>query len=242
MAWIATYQNKGYPMKKVIISVLIIVAITSSCNFSAGSAATESVPTVPATETQIPFTPIPTLIPSTPTPPAALGTIALDFVALLCNAQWMNGGQKFAACPDANSDHSAGYAVALDPTTEGLPANTTVLLTIPAINGYSALFLRYPTLKIQAGDRFRATLQCQAASTNCDVSFGLDYYDANGKYHSPLAMWDYKAGQAPINVDFDLSALVGQNVDIVLALRPNNDKPQDDTSLWIAPHIFRPGK
>jgi hypothetical protein len=55
-------------------------------------------------------------------------------------------------------------------------------------------------------------------------------------------MWDYKTGQAPITADFDLSALAGQNVDIVLALRPNNDKPQDDTSLWIAPHIFRPGK
>jgi hypothetical protein len=229
-------------MKKIIISIFIIAAITSSCNFSAGSAATESVPTIPATETRIPFTPIPTLIPSTPTPPAALGTIALDFVALLCNAQWMNGGQKFAACPDVNSDHSAGYAVALDPTTEGLPANTTVLLTIPAINGYSALFLRYPALKIQAGDRFRATLQCQSASTNCDVSFGLDYYDSNGKYHSPLAMWNQNSGMAPTAVDYDLTALIGQNVDIVLALRPNNDTPQFDTGLWIAPQIFRTGK
>ena len=36
------------------------------------------------------FTPIPTFTPAplpTSTPPAALGTVALDFVALLCNAQ-----------------------------------------------------------------------------------------------------------------------------------------------------------
>jgi hypothetical protein len=227
-------------MKKIIISIFIIAAITSSCNFSAGSPATESVPTIPATETRIPFTPIPTLIPSSPTPPAALGTIALDFVALLCNAQWMNGGQKFAACPDTNADHSAGYAIVIDPASEGLPAGTPVLLTIPALNSYSALFLRYPALTIQAGDHFRATLQCQSASTNCDVSFGLDYYDSNGKYHSPLAMWDQNSGMAPTAVDYDLTALIGQNVDIVLALRPNNDTPQFDTGLWIAPQIFRP--
>ena len=152
----------------------------------------------------------------------------------------MNGGQKFASCPDANSDHSAGYAVLIDLATQGLPANTPVLLTIPAWNGYAALFLRYPALKIQAGDRFRATIQCQTNSTACDVSFGLDYYDSNGKYHSPLAMWNQNSGMAPTNVDYDLSALVGQNVDIVLALRPNNDTPQQDVGLWIAPQIFRP--
>jgi hypothetical protein len=166
-------------------------------------------------------------------------TIVLDFAAQLCNSKWMNGGQKFASCPDTNSDHSAGYAILLDPASEGLPDGTPVLLTIPALNGYSALFMRYPALTIRAGDHFRATLRCQTNATNCDVNFGLDYYDANGKYHSPLAMWDYKAGQPPIHVDYDLSALAGQNVDIVLALRPNNESPEQDLALWIAPEIYR---
>ena len=227
-------------MKKNPVFIFVIVmAITLACNLSTQSLPTVTATSIPATatSTEIPptatFTPIPTL---TPIP----GTIVLDFVAQLCNAKWMNGGQKFTACPEVNADQSKGYAVAVDPVSEGLPANTSVLLTIPAYNGYAALFLRYPALKIKTGDHFRATIQCQSSSTSCDVSFGLDYYDANGKYHSPLAMWNQNSGMAPTNVDYDLSALAGQNVDIVLALRPNNDTPQLDKGLWIAPQIFRP--
>jgi hypothetical protein len=231
-------------LKKVLGCIFIItVFVLSACSLSGQTASSEAVPTITATQTQpaATFTPIPTFT-AIPTITPIPGTIVLDFAAQLCNAKWMNGGQKFASCPDANADHSAGYAIVIDPTSEGLPAGTPVLLTIPALNSYSALFLRYPALTIQAGDHFRATLQCQSASTNCDVSFGLDYYDSDGKYHSPLAMWDQNSGMSPTAVDYDLTALIGQNVDIVLALRPNNDTPQFDTGLWIAPQIFRTGK
>jgi hypothetical protein len=221
-------------MKKNTVFIFTsIMAISLACNLSG-----QSLPTVTATTTSAEispaetFTPIPTV---TPIPE----TIVVDFVAQLCNAKWMNGVQKFAACPEVNADQSKGYAVAIDPVSEGLPVNAPVLLTIPAYNGYAALFLRYPALTVQAGDHFRATLRCQNIAAACDVSFGLDYYDANGKYHSPLVSWNQNSGMAPTAVDYDLSALAGQNVDIVLALRPNNNTPQQDASLWIAPQIYR---
>ncbi len=228
-------------MKKIHGFIFILAAISLACNFSAGSVPSETPSTIPAT--QAPPVATETLIPATqtlaPTPSASLGTIALDFVALLCNSEWMNSGQHLQVCPVVNGDQSGGYAVAIDPISENLPANTPVLLTRPATNGYAALFLRYPSFTVLEGDRFRATLGCQTGAA-CDVEFALEYYDANNKYSGSFLSWKYKEGNALINVDVDLSALANQKVDFVLTLRPQNDTPQQDSSLWIAPHIYRP--
>jgi hypothetical protein len=229
-------------MKKFIVFALIISTVTAACNFSRGNPPADGSPTSTATVLPSDTATIgpPTLTPlPTPTPPAVLGTIAMDFIALVCDAQWMNGGQHLVPCPDANADHSGGYAVPLDPTSEGLPADTPVLLTIPATNGYAALFLRYPPVTIQTGDRFRATLRCQSKA-HCDVEYALEYFDARGKYSGPFLSWNYKEGDPEISVDEDLSALAGQTVELVLTLRPQNDTPQLDQSLWIAPYIYRP--
>ena len=191
------------------------------------------------------FTPIPTFtsVPlATPTSYASLGTVALDFIALLCNAQWLNGGQHLTPCPSSGSDNSGGYAAVIDPLSEGLPAGTPLLLTIPAWNGYSSLFLRYPSFTVRAGDRFRTTLQCRT-NIPCDIEFALEYIDSYGVYHS-LKTWDYKTGDAPILVDDDLSRLSDQTVEFALVLRLFHtlDTPQQDNGLWIAPHIYRPIK
>ena len=226
-------------MKKNFGILSIFLMFILACSFLASPPPSPTVLPIPSSQTPQ----IPTAIPPTstvaPTQPASLGTIALDFVALLCDAQWMNGAQHLTACPNANADHSGGYAVVIDPASEGLPANTPVLLTFAGT--YSdALFLRYPTFKVHAGDHFRTTLRCQT-NAQCDVQFALEYYDAQGKYHSPFLQWDYKASDPVINADADLSSLVGQSVDFVLALRPENGtSSQDDGALWIAPHIYRP--
>jgi hypothetical protein len=223
-------------MKRSFLCSLMALLFISACGFLGSPVPTESAPIPPATST---FTPIPALLP-TATPAPSLGTIALDFVALLCDAQWLNGGQHLKPCPAATADHSGGYAEAVDPLSEGLPAGTPTLLTIPAWNGFAALFLRYPSFTVHTGDRFRATLRCQV-NVPCDVQYALEYYDAQGKYHSPFLSWNYRAGNPAISVDADLSALAGQTVDFVLTLRPENTTPpQQDYSLWIAPHIYRP--
>src|SRR5271157_5563530 len=156
-------------MKRFAILSIILIFI-SGCGFLNSPATSVPAPTPisivtqpPATSTGMP----PTLVP--PTPPATLGTIALDFVALMCDAQWMNGAQHLTACPDVNADRSGGYAVAIDPTTEGLPANTPVILTYAGTYS-AALFLRYPSFKVHTGDHFRATLRCSGPlNPQCNV-------------------------------------------------------------------------
>jgi hypothetical protein len=231
-------------IKKISSILFVIFSLTTlACSLSGQTASTENAPTFTFTPFQSTATfteiaPTATLDPTSTVTPDP-GSIVFDFVAMLCNAKWMNGAQNLAACPDVNSDHSGGYAVVIDPATEGLAANTPVILTIPAWNGNAALFLRYPSFIVNTGDRFRATLRCQTSAA-CDVAYALEYYDSAGKYHSPFMSWNYAAGDPALNIDVDLNSLAGQTVDFVLAIRPNNDAPQQDGSLWIAPHIYRP--
>jgi hypothetical protein len=232
-------------MRRFVLSSVIFVLL-SACRPVEISIETPVVTTQPTAVQVTPtFTAIPTFtpVPTATSTPAPKGTVELDFVAQLCNAQWLNGGQHLKTCPDiTKNDVSGGYASVLDPTTGGLPAGTPVLLTIPAWNGFSSLFLRYPAFKVQAGDRFQATLRC--ANTNpCDVEFALEYYDSKNQFHN-FMRWDYKLGDPDINADIDLSSLAGQTVDFTLVLRLFHDlhDPQQDNGIWIAPRIFRPAE
>jgi hypothetical protein len=225
-------------MRRIIYLMLAFSFFLSSCSSPAVIQPTPAATSIPPTDTATPLPPTATPSPSA-TPPAQLGTVALDFIALLCDAKWMNGGQHLTACPAANEAHSGGYAVALDPASEGLPADTPVLLTIPATNGYAALFLKYPGFTVHEGDRFRAILHCQS-NYPCDVQYALEYFDMNGKYSGPFLSWNYRAGDPEITVDADLSSLAGKTIQFVLTLRPQNDPPDNDQSLWIAPYVFRP--
>lgn len=222
-----------------LLSIALIFIL--ACSFVASTPPSPIVSPMPVFQSpQIPTAIPPTSTVAPPTQPS-LGTIALDFVALLCDAKWMNGAQHLRACPPANTDRSGGYAAVIDPTTEGLPAGTPVILAFPGTYS-AALFLRYPTFKVHVGDYFRASLRCSGPlNPNCDVQFALEYYDAKGKYHSPFMQWNYNPSLPDIQVDADLSSLAGQSVDFVLALRPENgSSAQDDGALWIAPHIYRP--
>jgi hypothetical protein len=175
----------------------------------------------------------------TPMPEA---TVILDFAAQLCSAKWMNGGQNLKSCPSENADRSGGLAELADPIPLSLPFDTLVLRTIPAWNGFSSLFLRYPALTLEGGDRFQTVLTCDATYA-CDVQFALEYYDTAGKYHSFMA-WDLKSREAPISVDVSLQELAGQKVDLVLTLRVFHslDAPNQDNGLWISPRIVRAGQ
>ena len=223
------------------LAICLISALLAACVPAVVPVTPPPVPSQPSAA----FTPVPTLVPpsatSTPQPPA--GIVVLDFISLLCNAQWSNGAKHLTACTPVNADHSGGFADSVDPTQEGLPAGTPVLLTIPAWNGASSLFLRYPSLVVSPGDRFQATLLCRK-TLPCDVQFALEYYDASGKYHSPFMEWNFLSGDAPIRVDADLSALAGQAVDLVLVLRLFHalDTFERDNGLWIQPQVFRPGR
>lgn len=150
----------------------------------------------------------------------------------------MNGVQ-YLPCPATEASRPGGYPSIMDPASQGLPANTPVLLTVPAQNNASSIFGRYPPYTVRAGDRFRATLRCVIAIP-CNVEFSLEFFDSQRNYHGQYGDWRYMAGSPPIVVDFDLSPLAGQTVEFTLAVRPMDEARQNDLALWVSPHIFRP--
>jgi hypothetical protein len=226
-------------MRRSLITLCLSALLLAAC----GPVVIQVAPSPVQLQPSASFTAIPTLPPAAATPQPPNGSVALDFTALLCGAQWSNGAKHLTACTPVNADHSGGFAEAVDPVQEGFPVGTPVLLTIPAWNGASSLFLRYPSFLVHEGDRFRALVRCREGLP-CDVQFALEYYDRIGDYHSPFLAWNLKSGDAPVNVDADLSALAAQKVDFVLVLRLFHalDTPQRDNGLWIAPQIYRTGQ
>ena len=100
-----------------ILSIFLIFIL--GCSFF--DSPTPTVLPIAPSQTPQSSTAIPPTATLAPTQPAELGTVALDFVALLCDAQWMNGAQHLTACPSANADLSGGYAKVIDPHPKDCP-------------------------------------------------------------------------------------------------------------------------
>ena len=164
--------------------------------------------------------------------------IAYDFSANYCNAEWDNGNE---ALPCPGSDGSPkGYAVKLnapkmeDGSTEDEPG----LLTVPQDKNNGFIRGQFPSFPVQAGDRFRALVNCQHNATKCDVTFRLDYRN-NGQVKT-LGSWHevYEGKYYPI--DLDLSSLAGETVKFILYVSTNGGNNQD-FAIWLNPHIIRQG-
>jgi hypothetical protein len=187
--------------------------------------------------------PAPTLTP-TPLPDLAViglpsetaGTTAYDFTAGICTAEWYTSAGS-VPCNSTEETSTSGYVALLDGLSQGLPAEISGLLTYPPYGGASdTISGKYPAFTVQKGDRFRAVLTCRAHNF-CDVEFGLDYFDANGR--SSLKRWSYLFTNPPIVVDYPLDGIAGLTVRFNLSVRRHGEGLQDYAA-WLEPHIYRP--
>ncbi|HUH96248.1 MAG TPA: hypothetical protein VLZ89_02750 [Anaerolineales bacterium] len=189
-------------------------------------------------------TPIPSAAPTaSPTPdlaqiglpPEDASNDAFDFVSQMCDAQWLNRGQVLP-CPGQDTGGSGGYVMSFNGEIQGLPSNLDILLTFAPSVQSGALFGRYPPFTVKSGDRFRAVLACRV-HTFCDVEFGLEFYDAQGRID--LRHWPYLFADPPIVVDYPLEGLAGKTVQPGLSVMANGNS-LEAYAVWIAPHIYRP--
>lgn len=168
-------------------------------------------------------------------------TVAYDFVANVCEAEWANSVSVLPSCPGDLDNIEPGYVT----NTHLAFAESTTAIEVPALivlpqqgATNTAIFGMYPAFEVWPGDQFRTTIACQGDSA-CDVQYALEYFDEADQYQAPKWKWEHKVGDGPINVVVDLSALAGQSVKFSLALRSPKGDPSDDYALWIAPHIYR---
>ncbi len=238
-------------MKKTVFLILLAGLIMSGCALRTRKpSSTAAVPTDQPTGTSSPLPPTETPSPTatvTPThtpdfssvglPAEPSGDVAFDFVGQMCNATWFSSGEQLP-CPGDDSQQGSGYVTALDATIQELPSDLSILLTFPPATGYGTLYSKYPAFTVEKGDRFRAALTCRAHSF-CDVQFGLEYYDGQGK--TGLRHWQYLFADSPIVVDYPLDGLAGKSVQFSLIITAKGN-PSNAYAVWIAPHIYRPAR
>lgn len=189
---------------------------------------TGTVPTTPVT----PGTPITPGTPATPIP----GTV-YDFAANVCAAKWFSGAGELP-CPGTNGD-AKGFVLISNPSKleTGATDPRTGLITFPQNinNGYIQGI--YPSYQVKSGDKFRATIGCEAGANSCYVVFRLDYSESGTS--SIVTYWAFveKFEGQVYNADIDLSALVGKNVKFVLTVL-STGSAAGDRALWVAPIIY----
>lgn len=186
------------------------------------------------------ITPSPTKTPGGPTITPVAG-IAYDFAANACNGTWFSGAGQLP-CPGTEGDARGFVLKVTNPKLETGATDTRAgLVTFPQNkqDGYIQGF--YPPFKVQNGDRFRSTINCEGGATSCYVAFRLDYH--TGASTEPIrTFWGpflerYEGGV--YNVDVDLTTLAGKDVKFVLTVL-SAGSATGDRALWVGPHVFRP--
>ena len=169
---------------------------------------------------------------------APAGTVAYDFVANFCSAQWLSGA-GILACPGAKDDINGFVLKDDNPKPEnGVTSNIPGLLVAPQeiFNGFIQGI--YPEVAIQSGDRFRATIGCEELLTSCNVTYRLDYQIGSGSIQTFWTFVEVYEGRV-YEADLDLTPLAGQNIKFILTNLASGS-PDDDHAYWIGAQIHRP--
>ena len=166
------------------------------------------------------------------------GGVAYDFTANAGSATWSSGAGGLSF-PGADGD-AKGFALKIDqPNFEsGVPFSQPGLLVSPhqITNGYIQAV--YPDFTVQSGDRFQATVGCQAGATSCYVAYRLDYQVGN----TIRTFWTFREKFEGLTypANLNLSPLAGQTVKFILYISAWGS-PVGDRALWGHPVIARAG-
>ena len=165
-------------------------------------------------------------------------SVAYDFTANAGSATWSSGAGGLSF-PGADGD-AKGFALKLDkPNFEsGVVASQPGLLVSPQqiTNGF--IQASYPDFTVQNGDRFQATVGCQAGATSCYVAYRLDYQVGS----TIRTFWTFRERFEGLtyNANLNLSPLTGQTVKFILYISAWGS-PIGDRALWGNPVIARQG-
>ncbi len=163
-------------------------------------------------------------------------TIAYDFVANYCSAEWRSAAGVLP-CPGSLSND--GFVAKIDePKLEdGRTENEPALLTFPQWANTGVITGKFPAFNVQAGDQFKTIIGCLHNSPNCNVKFQLNYRADGGPLQNINSWTETYDGNIRL-LEVDLSFLAGKSVEFVLAVTANGS-PDDDAAFWLFPHIRR---
>ncbi|MFZ3070499.1 MAG: NBR1-Ig-like domain-containing protein [Anaerolineaceae bacterium] len=163
-----------------------------------------------------------------------------SFTANACRADWNSGNTDPLSCPGKETDVTTGYIVtkAKPIREDGGTENEPGLVTRPNTGADGVIQGVYPAFTVANGDKFKATIQCEGGSTNCNIFFELKYRIGS---ESPVSLgkWSEIYDKHWNKIEVDLSSLAGEKVEFILIVR-NGDTSEDNRGLWLHPMIYRP--
>jgi hypothetical protein len=164
--------------------------------------------------------------------------VAYDFTANASSATWTSGAGGLTF-PGTDNDVK-GFAFKLDkPKFESnVEATQPGLLFSPQqiTNGF--IQARYPDFAVKSGDRFQATIGCQAGATSCYVAYRLDYEVGS----TVRTFWTFRERFEGLtySANLNLTPLAGQTVKFILYISAYGS-PAGDRAIWGNPVIVRSG-
>src|SRR5258706_1705264 len=162
-----------------------------------------------------------------------------DFASQAGKVQSWLSGAGLLSFPGTDGD-AKGFAMKLDSVQleTGTTVNQPTLLMVPQNKTDGYIQGLYPSLAIQNGDHFQATIGCQYGATSCYMTYRIDYRTSAGT--KTLWLFKEKYEGLTYNVNLDLSFLAGKNVEFFLLVLASGS-PTGDRALWVAPRIVRAG-
>ncbi|MGA9533469.1 MAG: PA14 domain-containing protein [Anaerolineales bacterium] len=163
-------------------------------------------------------------------------SVIFDFVEHACDATWDNEDTTLP-CPGTSGDVGGAVYTLENPVTEtGTASAMDGLVTEPKQGPVGVIVGAFPSLAIQAGDRFEAYIGCLNENPSCDVIFELA---ANvGSVTTSLGSWAETSDGTLRAIDLDLSSYAGQTVRLVLSVQANTSSAQN-RAVWLGPVILR---
>jgi len=181
----------------------------------------------------------PTVTPSV-TPLPQTGT-AYDFASNACSASWHSGsGPDALPCPGTDGDAKGFVLKVNNPKLEnGTTDSRPGIITFPQNTQDGYIQGIYPAFKVQNGDHFQSTINCEHNATSCYVVFRLDYQTGSDPIKTFWGPFLERYEGGVFNVDVDLTPLAGKDVKFILTVLAVGS-PTGDRALWVGPRIYRP--
>ncbi len=169
-----------------------------------------------------------------------LDTVVIDFAESYCDASWRSFVVTNLPCSGDPDVSASGYVIRLaeGDLEDGTKVKKPILVTRPdddPLDGF--ISGTYPSIKIQSGDHFLATIGCSVEGDLCDLIFELNYQIGTGPIEN-LQSWHEEHDGQVNEISVDLSNLAGENVKFILTIR-NNGTSQDNDGFWFEPQIMR---
>jgi hypothetical protein len=167
-----------------------------------------------------------------------LPKVSFDFVANASAANWRTEAPGPIRFPGVYGDPLGFVTPVNRPVLEnGIPSPGSGLLMAPPYEYNEHIYGIFPPYEVKRGDRFQGFVGCEYGARECEVTFVLQYQQADNP-SSTRSFWNgwksYKNTFSRVNLS--LGPLAGQTVRFILLIRPNGPT-LGDHALWANPVI-----